>query len=137
MADIPGTECLLKVGNTASTPVSYTTLEGQTDTSFDGSTNVANTTAKDNGGWQTGMPTTISGQVSCSGKLRTSRTQLDALEAAWRTRSAHACQIVFDAAGNGYGGDFYVTQFNVSAPAEDAVTYSITLTPAGALAAIP
>ncbi|MHA7066791.1 phage tail tube protein [Azospirillum argentinense] len=57
MADIPGTECLLKVGNAASAPVSYTTLEGQTDTSFDGSTNVANTTAKDNGGWQTGMPT--------------------------------------------------------------------------------
>lgn len=135
--EVSGTECLLQIGNIASSPASYATLEGQTDTSFDGSTNVASTTAKDNDGWQTGKPTTISGTVSCSGNLRGTRAGLDKLETAWRTRSTHGCQILFDAAGHGYKGDFYVTQFNVSAPTEDVVKYSLTLTPSGALTKIP
>ncbi|MBP7339413.1 phage tail tube protein [Niveispirillum sp.] len=135
--EVAGTECLLQIGNIASSPASYTTLEGQTDTSFDGSTNVATTTAKDTGGWQTGKTTTISGTVNCSGNLRGSRALLDKLETAWNTRTSYGCQIVFDAAGNGYKGEFYVTQFNVSAPTEDVVKYSLTLTPSGALTKIP
>ena len=37
----------------------------------------------------------------------------------------------------GYKGDFYVTQFNVSGATNDVGKYSLTLTPAGALTAIP
>lgn len=131
--EVTGIECLLQVGVTATAPASYATLEGQTDTSFDGSTNVASTTAKDTGGWQTGKSTTISGTVSCSGNVRGTRANLDKLQDAWEARTPHACQILFDAAGNGYKGDFYVTQLQISAPTEDVVKYSITLTPAGAL----
>lgn len=136
MAEEKGTACLLKVGDAAS-PEVFTTLEGQTDTSFDGTANVADTTAKDNSGWQTGVATTIGGVVSASGTLRTSRDELDTLEAAWLARTTVNCEIVFDAAGNGYTGAFYVTQFNISAPTQDVVRYSITLTPAAALTAIP
>lgn len=137
MADIAGINCLLKVGDTASNPSSYAALEGQTDCTFDGTTNVANTTAKDNAGWQTGASTTISGRVSCSGNLRDSRAELDKLETAWKNRTTHNCQIVFDVSGNGYKGDFYVTQFQITAPTEDVVKYAIELTPAAALTKTP
>lgn len=137
MSDVKGTACLLYIGNTASSPSSYTVLEGQTDTGFDGSTNVADTTAKDNSGWQTGVPTTINGTVQCSGILRDSRTNLDALETAWVNRTTHACKIVFDGGGNGYSGAFYVTQLNIQGATKDVVKYQITLTPSANLTAIP
>lgn len=136
MADVKGLACLLKVGDGAS-PEVFTTLEGQTDTSFDGSTNVADSTAKDNDGWSTGVATTRSGTVSVSGNLRETRAQLDILEAAWVGGTTNNCQIVFDAAGNGYEGSFYITAFNVTGPTNDLTTYSLTLTPAAALTAIP
>lgn len=135
MADEKGLNCLLKVGDGAS-PEVFTTLEGQTDTSFDGSTNVADTTAKDNNGWQTGLATTRSGVVNATGNLRTTRAQLDALEAAWVNGTTINCQVIFDAAGKGYEGEFYVTAFNITGPVNGVTTYSITLTPAAALTAV-
>lgn len=137
MANEKGLKCLLKVGNTASGASSYTTLEGQTDTTFDGSTNVADSTDKDNDGWQTGVATTRSGTVNVNGNLKTSRSLLDMLELAWRTGATHDCQIVFDTAGNGYQGDYYVTAFNVSGATNDVTKYSMTLTPSAALTKVP
>jgi predicted secreted protein len=136
MAEIKGTDCQLYVGNTASAPSSYSVLEGQTDCTFDGSTNVADTTSKDNAGFQTGVSTTISGKINCSGNLRTSRANLTLLQTAWKNRTTHACKILFDAT-NGWLGDFYVTQFQISAATQDVVKYSIELTPAAALTQIP
>lgn len=136
MADIAGINCVLKVGDGAS-PEVFTTLEGQTDTTFDGSTNVADTTNKSNNGWQTGLSTTLNGTVSANGALQDTRTQMDILEAAWLARTTVNCQIVFDTTGKGYEGPFYVTQLNISAPTTDVVRYSVTLTPAGALTQIP
>lgn len=136
MADIAGLNCLVQIGNVSSGASSYTTLEGQTDCSMSGSTNSADSTAKDNAGWQTGVATTRSGEVECSGNMRTSRAQLDKLETAWRTGSTYDCRILFDGT-RGYKGDFYVTKFNVQAGTNDLVKYSITLTPAGALTAVP
>ncbi len=127
----------MKVGDVASGAASYADLEGQTDGTFDGSTNVANTTAKDNAGWQTGVSTTISGQTTASGIVRSARPELDKLEAAWVGRTTHDCEVHFDAAGAGYQGDFYVTQFQITGPTEDVARFAITLTPAAALTAIP
>ena len=136
MADEKGIHCLLKVGDQASGASTFTALEGQIDTTFDGSTNVADTTDKGHEGWQTGVATTRSGTVTCTGNLKTSRTQLDLLEAAWAGGTTHECQIVFDEAGNGYEGAFYVTALNISGSVNDVVKYSLTLTPAAALSAI-
>lgn len=133
MADEKGLSVLLKVGVTASSPASYTVLEGQTDGSFDGSVNVADTTAKDNSGWQTGVATTRSGTVTASGNLRDTRPMLDLLQAAWIGGTTHACQLIIDAAGNGFAGDFYVTAFNISGATSDVAKYSVTLTPSAAL----
>jgi predicted secreted protein len=137
MANEKGLSCLLQVGVTANAPASYVTLEGQTDTQFDGSVQIADTTDKSNNGWQTGLATTRSGTVSVNGNLYTTRAQLDALETAWVNGTTHACKIVFDASGGGYTGSFYITAFNISGSVSDVTKYSITLTPAAALTAVP
>lgn len=136
MANDKGLACLLKVGNTALSPATYATLEGQTDTSFDGTVATADTTDKDSGGWETGLATTRSGAVTCSGNLKTPRANFTLLETAWVTGATHGCQIVFDVAGKGYVGDFYVTSLTISGAHKDVSKYSLTLTPAGALTAI-
>ena len=128
-----GLSVLLKVGATAAAPATYNTLEGQTDTSMDGSTNVADITDKDAAGWQLGMSTTRSGTVTANGNLKTPRPNLTLLETAWNTGGTHACQILFDSTGAGYSGVFYVTAFNISGATTDAGKYSVTLTPAAAL----
>jgi predicted secreted protein len=132
-----GLACLLKVGTTATSPTTYTTLEGQTDTSFDGSVQVADAGDKDSGAWAVGVATIRSGTVSVSGNLKTPRPMHVLLETAWVGGTTHGCEIVFDAAGKGYKGDFYVTAFNVSGTHTDVGKYSLTLTPAGALTALP
>jgi predicted secreted protein len=137
VANDKGLACLLKVGATATAPSTYATLEGQTDTNFDGTVSTADATDKDSGAWETGLATTRSGVVTTSGNLKTPRTNMNLLEAAWVGGTTHNCQIVFDVAGKGYKGDFYVTTFNVSGAHKDVGKYSITLTPAGALVAIP
>lgn len=137
MAAEKGLKCLLQVGATATNPSSYVTLSNQTDTSFDGSVQIADTTDKSNDGWQTGLATTRSGTVSVSGNVYSTRAELDLLEAAWVNGTTHGCQIIFDAAGNGYKGDFYVTSFNISGSTGDVTKYSLTLTPAAALVSVP
>ena len=133
MPNEKGLACLLRVGVTAASPASYVTLEGQTDTSFDGSVNISSTSDKDTGAWETGIATTRSGTVTASGNLKTPRPQLDALQTAWQTGTTHACSIVFDSTGAGYRGDFYISSYNVSGSHTDVGKYSITLTPAAAL----
>jgi TP901-1 family phage major tail protein len=136
LANEKGLSVLLKVGATATAPTTFTTLEGQTDTSMDGSVNVADITDKDTGGWQAGMATTRSGTVTAAGNLKSPRPMLDMLETAWNTGATHVCQCVFDTAGNGYSGAFYVTGFSITGATTDAGKYSVTLTPAGALTKI-
>lgn len=135
MAVEKGLTCLLKVGATATTPATYGTLEGQTDTSFDGSVQVADAGDKDSGAWAVGVATIRSGTVTVSGNLKTPRPNHILLETAWVSGATHACQIFFDTT-KGYAGDFYVTAFNVSGAHTDVGKYSMTLTPAGALTAI-
>lgn len=135
--DCLGIFCCVKVGSTPTAPKEYTTLEGQTNAVFDGSVNTVETTAKDNNGWQTHIATNRSGQVTVSGIMRSQRPELKKLETAWVTGTTHSCQICFDRNGNGYVGDFFVTQFNVSGDVNGAVNYNITLMPSGALSKIP
>lgn len=137
MASEKGLTCLLMVGATATAPATYTKLEGQTDTSFDGTVNMADATDKDTGAWVTGLSTTRSGTVSASGNLKTPRPMFTLLETAWSGGTTHGCKIVFDSAGKGWTGDFYVSSLSVSGGTGDVLKYSVTLTPAGALTANP
>jgi predicted secreted protein len=135
VANEKGLKCLLLVGATATAPATYTKLEGQTDTSFDGTVNMADTTDKDSGDWVTGLATTRSGTISVSGNLKTPRPMWTLLQTAWSTGGTHGCKIALDTAGAGWTGEFYVSSLTVSGATSDMTTYSMTLTPAGALTA--
>ncbi|QQP93564.1 hypothetical protein IGS68_33630 (plasmid) [Skermanella sp. TT6] len=137
MAGQAGINCLLKVGDTATAATTFAVLEGQQSTSFDGSTAVADTTAKDNAGWSTSLATTRSGTVSVSGILYTTRAAFNKLQTAWAAGTSHDCQIVFDSAGAGFKGAFTVTSLQITAETQDVTKYSLTLAPVAALTALP
>ena len=75
MSGEDGINVILKVG--------ANTLGGQVSTSLNLQTAMADTTSKDDAGWQSMIPTTRSGDVSVSGILDTSDTAYEALRAAW------------------------------------------------------
>lgn len=135
MANEKGLTVILLVGATAAAPATYTRLEGQTDTSFNGTVNVADTTDKDNNGWSTGVATTRSGTITASGNLKTPAPMFALLKTAWQNGTTHGCKFVQDALGNGYTGQFYVTDLSISGTTEDVAKYNITLTPESALTA--
>lgn len=137
MADEKGISLLVKVGATATTPASYATLEGQTSGTFDGSVDFADSTAKDNAGWSTSVATTRSGRVTVAGNVRdsASATNFALLKTAWVNGTTHNCQLVYDAAGNGWSADFYISM-QISGDVRDLVKYSIEMTPAAALVPI-
>ena len=136
MTKIAGKACVVKVGNTATAATTFALLEGQTSCSFDGSVSMVDTTDKNNSGWETGTATTRSGKVSVSGSLESTRTNFTLLETAWKNGTTHNCEIIFDDAGAGYKGDFYVS-LKIDAGVKDVVKYSIDLMPSGALSALP
>jgi predicted secreted protein len=139
MSTEKGLACLLLVGDTAADATAWVALEGQVDTGFEGSSDLADTTDKTSDGWKTGMGTTRSGTVSVSGNLKPAgaRPNFDALQTAWVTGGTHDCKIVFDVAGTGFQGVFSVTSFSVNGSATDAGKYSMTLTPTAALVGLP
>jgi TP901-1 family phage major tail protein len=131
MAVEGGIKVLLKVGNGA-TSETFTTLAGQKMTTFGGSTNVADTTDKSNSGWQTGLATTISGNVSCSGNATWDAT-LERVRTSWHARTTLNCELILNDNGDKYAGPFYVTSFQIDGEVNDATQYSIELQPAAAL----
>lgn len=137
MAGEAGINCLLKVGDTATAATTFSTVEGQQSTTFDGSTAVADTTDKGNSGWSTSLATTRNGTVTASGVLHKTRTNFAKLQAAWLAGTTHDCSIVFDQAGAGFKGNFTVTSLQISGETQDVTKYSITLAPTAALTALP
>jgi predicted secreted protein len=128
MADIRGNACLVYVLEGSD----YELVEGQTDATFNGGTDTVDTTAKDSGGWGSLLPTTLNGEITLAGNMRTTRPRLQLFRTAWRNFSTVGVKIVFDIGdtpGDGYVGNMRVSQFQVTAPTKDVVKYNITLSP--------
>jgi predicted secreted protein len=139
MADEKGLSVVVKVGNIAVNAATFDVLEGQVSGTFDGSVSFADSTAKDNAGWDTSVATTRSGRVSVSGNVRLGvavRPRFELLRTAWLNGTTHDCQIIYDAAGNGFRADFYVS-LQITGEVRDLVKYQIEMTPAAALVAVP
>lgn len=123
---------LVQIGDSATSASTFTDLEGQ-----DGCTYAFGSTPADNSdklsNWETTQGSKRTLQVSCSGKVHETRTNLEKLRSVWKTLAPHDCQILMDEAGNGWKGSFNINDFNWSAPDKGVVTYSFTLSPAAAL----
>jgi predicted secreted protein len=126
-----GKVVVLKVGNGATSEM-FTTLQGQQQTVMDGSTQVADTTDKSNNGWQTGMVTTIGGNINCNG-IAMWDAQLERLRSQWEAQLPVNCELIINSDGDKYSGSFYITQFNIDGNVTDAVKYAISLQAAAAL----
>jgi predicted secreted protein len=133
MAKEKGLNVLLKVGDGDEMSETFTTLDGQRNTTFAGSSTTANTTDKNNGGWETEEQLTRSGQVTSDGQCVWGDTPLQDLLTAWRTGARINCELVLNAAGDKYAGSFSVTNAQISGPYNDMTSYSFTLSPTGAL----
>lgn len=128
MADIRGSACLVYIADGTLDEL----LEGQVDATFNGGSDTVDTTAKDSGGWGSQLPTTLNGEITVAGNLRTTRRVFNLVRAAWLGFTTIGVKIVFDVGDtpeDGYRGSMRVTQLQLTAPAKDVVKYNITLSP--------
>jgi predicted secreted protein len=128
MADIRGAACLVYIQDASQ----YELLEGQTDATFNGGSDTVDTTAKDSGGWGSVLPTTLNGEITVAGNLRTTRTIFNIVRQAWLSFTTVGAKIVFNTAESpedGYTSSMRVTQLQLTAPTKDVVKYNITLSP--------
>lgn len=102
-------------------------LKGQTSTTFNLQTAMADTTSKAGLGWQGSLPTTRSVDVSVSGILDITDTVFDKLKNSWLNSKKVACELVLDQVGRKWTGDFFVENMPVVGDIGGASTYDFTL----------
>lgn len=129
MAGEDGINVVLKVG--------INILGGQQSTTLNLATAMADTTNKDDAGWQGSLPTTRSGDISVNGILDTTDTAYEALRAAWLAGTNIACTLVLNAAGAEWAGNFFVEAMPGAGDIASASTYDFTLKSDGALTYTP
>lgn len=125
MSGEDGINVILKVG--------ANTLGGQVSTTLNLQTVMADTTSKDDAGWQAVLPTTRSGDVSVNGILDTGDTAYEALRAAWVAGTAIACTLVLNVAAKQWAGNFFVEALPGAGDIGSASTYDFTLKSDGTL----
>ena len=127
MAAESGVNVLLKVGDGGS-PTLFTTVAGQQNTVFDGTTETADITDKANAGWGSTISTLIRGTIQCSGVAVWPDTAgLDQVRTSWQARTTLEAEITFSIAGAKYFGFFYITAFQISGTHTGATEYSFTM----------
>lgn len=132
MAKEKGTNFLLKVGS-ADSPTIYTTLQGQKSGELSGSADPIDVSDKTQNGWRSYLPGLKDGTIPVSGIAQWGATPdvLDQLRAAWMADTTVDCHLVINAAGAYFYGNFYVTQWGLSANHDGATEYSVQLSPDG------
>lgn len=130
MAGEDGINVVLQVDDGAA---SFDILGGQTSTTFSPSTNVADSTNKDGAGWQEGVSTTRSGDVSASGIADAADPAFLTLKDAWLNGTVEACELILDVAGKKWSGNFRVESMSWTGDIGSATTYDIALKSDGVL----
>lgn len=120
---------------TAETP-DYTKVLGQRGGTLSVGTDTTDTTNKDGGNWSENRPTYNNWSVSLDGLLKETDPALSQL----RTEQVAGNQVLVQAEmpnGDIYEGLATITTFDIEAPHDDEVTYSIELTGSGELTFTP
>jgi len=126
-----GRDFLLKVSDGTS-PTSYVTVAGLTNTSITLNGNPVDVTNKSSAGWSEMFAAggVRSMQVSASGLLDSSSTQLEALQTAILNQTNIEAELV-SGKGDRYLGTFVVTNFERGGDHTNAETFSVTLSSHG------
>lgn len=113
----------------------YVLISGQRGASLTYSLGVADVTDKDSSNWEESIATNRSGELTVEGVREEGDPGQDALRDANRFRNKVYAKAVTPA-GEAWEGQFFVTEFNVEAPQDDAIPFSATLKLTGPLSEI-
>lgn len=133
MSKESGSNCVLQIGDSSSSPTEFTTLAGQKQTTYTLPQDSADLTDKQSGGEMNRGATIRDMTVTCSGQANWPDT--DGLEALRATRAAGApieAKVVVNAAGANYVGMFHIASLEIDAAHDDFTNYSLTLEQAAA-----
>lgn len=130
MSGEDGINVILQVDDGAA---GFDILGGQTSTTFNPTTNVADSTNKDGAGWAEGVSTTRSGDVSVSGIFDASDVAFLTLKDAWIAGTLVSSELILDVAGKKWAGNFRVESMSTNGDIGSATTYDITLKSDGVL----
>lgn len=112
---------------------SFVKLAGQTNTTFGGTTTIADTTNKDSI-WVLGLTTKITGNVTCDVNVMES-TELGLIETAWNTGGVIEAKIFYNENLDFYHtAEWAVANLTYNGPDTEATSVSIELQPKTALA---
>ena len=125
MSGEDGINVILKVG--------VNILGGQISTTLNLNAAMADTTNKDDAGWQGSLATTRAGDVSVNGILDATDVAWIALKDAWAAGTPIACTLVLNAAGKQWAGNFFVESMPAGGDIGAASTYDFTLKSDGVL----
>ena len=136
MSGEDGINVILKVGDGGG-PEAFTILAGQISTTLNLNTAMADTTNKDDAGWQGSLATTRAGDVSVNGILDATDVEYEALRAAWLAGTSINCELHINAAGANWAGAFFVESMPAGGDIGAASTYDFTLKSDGVLTYTP
>lgn len=137
MAKEPGTEVLLLVEDSAM-PGTYTAVDGQQSTAYDGSTEVDDVSDKNQAGYGSSLAVLKRVTVTASGKAVWPDTKgLKELIDAYEALTPINAQLKWNAAGEGRQGPFTISALNINGDYNTACNYSVTLENAEALTVLP
>lgn len=127
---IAGVDVLVKIETT--TPGTYTVIGGQSGATLNRETNLIEVTSKDDGQWASSVPGVRSWSVDCEGFMVASDAALDKLENIWLANGTVKVEIALPS-GKKYSGNALIESLPLEMPADDAVSFSLSLTGTGAL----
>jgi predicted secreted protein len=130
MSGEDGINVILQVDDGAA---GFDILGGQVSTTLNLQTVIADTTDKDGAGWQGSLGTTRSGDVSVNGILDATDAAWETLRAAWLAGTSESCELILNAAGDKWAGDFFVEALPGAGDIGGATTYDFTLKSNGVL----
>ena len=130
MSGEDGINVILQVDDGAA---GFDILGGQISTSLNLQAVIADTTNKDSAGWQGSLATTRSGDVSVSGVLDTTDPAWITLKDAWVAGTSESCELILNAAGDKWAGNFFVEALPGAGDIGGASTYDFTLKSSGVL----
>lgn len=135
---IAGVDVLLYVqtGVDGSQQPVYTVLGGQSGATLNRSTNIIETTSKDDNGWASNITGVKSWSIECEGFIVADDAAYQKLEEAWLQGNELDAKISYPS-GKTYTGKVVISDFPEEYPGDDAATYKLTLTGTGALTITP
>lgn len=122
----------MQTGTDGSQNPIFTVLGGQSGATLNRSTNVIETTSKDDNGWQSNITGVKSWSIECEGFIVADDSAYQAMEQAWLNGDELDVKLAYPS-GKTYTGKVVISDFPEEYPGDDAATYKLTLTGTGAL----